>query len=134
MNITHQHAAINGFAHVINGQQRNLHSGQGFHFDPGLSPGLGTSSTFNTVVRPVNLEIHRDIGECQRVAIARAVVKKPPLILADEPTASLDDDNARIVINMLKEQAERYQASLIIATHDQRVKDQFELQLNLDTP
>ena len=72
-------------------------------------------------------------GEQQRVTIARALLNRPRVILADEPTASLDDDNARIVIDMLKEQAAHYHASLIIATHDQRVKDQFDLQLNLDT-
>ena len=71
-------------------------------------------------------------GEQQRVTIARALLNRPRVILADEPTASLDDDNARIVIDMLKEQAANYHASLIIATHDQRVKDQFDLQLNLD--
>lgn len=70
-------------------------------------------------------------GEQQRVTIARALLNRPRVILADEPTASLDDDNAAIVLNMLKGQAEKYQASLIIATHDQRVKDQFDLQLNL---
>ena len=72
-------------------------------------------------------------GEQQRVTIARALLNRPRLILADEPTASLDDKNAQIVIDMLKAQAAKYQASLIIATHDQRVKDSFELQLNLTT-
>lgn len=72
-------------------------------------------------------------GEQQRVTIARALLNKPKLILADEPTASLDDKNANTVIQLLKEQAEKYEASLLIATHDHRVKEQFELQLNLDT-
>lgn len=70
-------------------------------------------------------------GEQQRVTIARALLNRPRVILADEPTASLDDKNAEKVIQLLKSQAEHYNASLLIATHDQRVKDRFELQLNL---
>ena len=72
-------------------------------------------------------------GEQQRVTIARALLNRPRVILADEPTASLDDTNAHKVIDLLKSQAEQNNASLLIATHDQRVKDQFELQLNLAT-
>ncbi|SNS65123.1 putative ABC transport system ATP-binding protein [Belliella buryatensis] len=62
-------------------------------------------------------------GEAQRVSIARALANHPQLILADEPTASLDDENAAIVIKLLQEQAQKFNAALIIVTHDQRVKD-----------
>ncbi|WP_194776517.1 ABC transporter ATP-binding protein [Pararhodonellum marinum] len=67
-------------------------------------------------------------GEAQRLSIARALANDPKVILADEPTASLDDVNASKVIQLLKEQAEKYHAVLIIVTHDQRVKDHFENQ------
>lgn len=62
-------------------------------------------------------------GEAQRVSIARALVNNPKVILADEPTASLDDENAAMVVRMLKEQAHKMRAALIIVTHDQRVKN-----------
>jgi ABC-type lipoprotein export system ATPase subunit len=61
-------------------------------------------------------------GEAQRVSIARALVNSPKLILADEPTSSLDDEHAEIVIQLLKEQAITVGAALVIVTHDQRVK------------
>jgi ABC-type lipoprotein export system ATPase subunit len=70
-------------------------------------------------------------GEAQRIAIARAVLNKPKVILADEPTASLDDDNSEKVLNILEEQANMYNATLVIATHDQRVKSRFPHQLKL---
>lgn len=62
-------------------------------------------------------------GEAQRVSIARALANSPKLILADEPTSSLDDENATIVIKLLQEQARKFHAALIIVTHDQRVKN-----------
>ena len=70
-------------------------------------------------------------GEAQRVSIARAMVNEPKVILADEPTASLDDDNARMVVNLLKNQAKKLQATLIIVTHDYRIKDQIDRSISI---
>ncbi len=64
-------------------------------------------------------------GEAQRVAIARAVINNPKIILADEPTASLDDINTEKVIDLLKSRAKENNATLIISTHDNRVKNHF---------
>lgn len=71
------------------------------------------------------------VGEQQRVAIARALVNDPSILLADEPTSALDDKNAEEVIQLLEEQALLTGASLIIVTHDQRLKDRFEKRVSL---
>ena len=73
-------------------------------------------------------------GEKQRVAIARAVIHRPRLILADEPTSALDDDNAMRVLDLLREEAEHTDASLLIATHDERLGTAFDHQLILESP
>lgn len=65
-------------------------------------------------------------GEQQRVSIARAVMNQPDTILADEPTSSLDDENTNRVIKLLHEQSEQIGASLVVVTHDQRLKDVFQ--------
>ena len=70
-------------------------------------------------------------GERQRVAIARAVVNRPKLLLADEPTANLDDAAAVLAIDLLSEQAARHGATLVVATHDARVKTKFRERLEL---
>jgi ABC-type lipoprotein export system ATPase subunit len=70
-------------------------------------------------------------GEQQRVAIARAVVNRPKLLLADEPTANLDDAAATRVVDLLSEQAARHGATLVVATHDARVKGKFRERLEL---
>ncbi|MBX2897050.1 MAG: ATP-binding cassette domain-containing protein [Cyclobacteriaceae bacterium] len=63
------------------------------------------------------------LGQAQRVAIARAVLNKPSVILADEPTSALDDKNCDRVSELLVSVAQQNQATLIIATHDQRLKN-----------
>ena len=65
-------------------------------------------------------------GEQQRAAIALAVINNPQLILADEPTSSLDDKNCANVAALLRDQAAATEAQLIIITHDQRLKNQFQ--------
>jgi ABC-type lipoprotein export system ATPase subunit len=73
-------------------------------------------------------------GEAQRASIARAVLNNPLVILADEPTSSLDDENCERVLNTLKQQANTYRATLVIATHDQRVKDVIDNQYKMGRP
>ncbi|WP_394790298.1 ABC transporter ATP-binding protein [Rhodoferax sp.] len=60
-------------------------------------------------------------GQAQRVALARAVLLQPKVILADEPTASLDDEAAQAALSLLQTSAQRSHATLVIATHDARV-------------
>lgn len=69
---------------------------------------------------------HLSIGEQQRVAVARAVINKPSLILADEPTASLDKANVLIVLELLKKLCHESNSKLLLSTHDQLVMSQFE--------
>ncbi|MBM5782871.1 MAG: ATP-binding cassette domain-containing protein [Pelagibacterales bacterium] len=70
-------------------------------------------------------------GQAQRVAIARSILLKPKLILADELTSSLDDENCFAVANLLKKIATQNSATLIISTHDQRLNQFFSNQINL---
>lgn len=73
------------------------------------------------------------MGEQQRVAIARALVNSPELILADEPTSALDDDNCEQVLHLLTEQAASVKATLLIVTHDGRLKDKIQNQIHLNS-
>ena len=68
-------------------------------------------------------------GQAQRVALARAVLLQPKVILADEPTASLDDEAARQAVQLLQATAKRYGATLVIATHDSRVSANLDDQI-----
>ncbi|MFZ4726570.1 MAG: ABC transporter ATP-binding protein, partial [Paludibacter sp.] len=60
-------------------------------------------------------------GECQRVAIARAMVKRPSLVLADEPTANLDSVNSHKILQTMQKLNEELKTSFIFATHDEKV-------------
>jgi lipoprotein-releasing system ATP-binding protein len=71
------------------------------------------------------------LGEQQRVSIARALMNNPRLVLADEPTSSLDDENCQKVVELLKDSIETIGASLVIVTHDQRLKSIFKNQIQL---
>ncbi len=72
-------------------------------------------------------------GQLQRVSIARAVLNKPKIIFADEPTSSLDDGNTEKVLDLLIHQATLEKASLIIATHDKRVKNKIAHTYTIDS-
>ena len=70
-------------------------------------------------------------GEKQRASIAMAIINSPKLILADEPSSSLDDENCTRVIKLLKKQAREFEAQLIVITHDSRLKKHFKKSIEL---
>ena len=67
--------------------------------------------------RPVNLSG----GECQRVSIALAMVKRPRIVLADEPTANLDSENSHNILRTMRKLNEELQTTFIFATHDEKI-------------
>lgn len=72
-------------------------------------------------------------GQAQRAAIARALVHRPQLVMADEPTSALDDEHARLTLRLLRDAADDAGAALLVVTHDQRVRGEFETEFELDT-
>ena len=71
-------------------------------------------------------------GECQRVAVARALLNRPPLILADEPTGSLDRKNAELIGEHLLRLQQQENVMLICVTHNEQLADRFERKAHLD--
>ncbi|APY09873.1 ABC transporter ATP-binding protein [Seonamhaeicola sp. S2-3] len=95
-------------------------------------------NTINTLLEELNLSNCKNSkinqiseGQLQRLGIALSVVHNPQVILADEPTSSLDDENCKAVINLLKKQAKKNKANLIVITHDQRIKPFFQNTITL---
>ncbi len=70
-------------------------------------------------------------GQRQRVAIARALIKAPALVIADEPTANLDSATARQIVDLLHELARERSASVVVATHDERMSSHCDRVLHL---
>lgn len=64
-------------------------------------------------------------GEQQRVAIARAIVNRPKIIIADEPTGNLDDDNSRNIMQLFEKINKQYGTTIIMATHDKGLIEEF---------
>ena len=71
-------------------------------------------------------------GEQQRVAIARAIINKPELILADEPTGNLDEENSQVIADLLFNVSQKYQKSLCLVTHDLELANKCDRLLKID--
>lgn len=72
-------------------------------------------------------------GECQRTAVVRALINQPRLILADEPTGALDEENARNLVDLLASMHKTYQTSLIMVTHSPVLADRMDRKLILSS-
>jgi putative ABC transport system ATP-binding protein len=90
-----------------------------------LSKRLGINDFLNKRVATLSQ------GQQQRLSIALGLIHKPKIILADEPTSNLDDKNCEKVLELLKEEASICGSSLIIITHDHRIKSHFKNQITL---
>ncbi len=86
---------------------------------------LGIGHKFNSYPKDLS------VGEQQRASIARALVHKPSGVFADEATSALDDKSTESVIRLLEEETEKVGASLIIVTHDSRLKNRYKDRVEL---
>lgn len=89
-------------------------------------------------LRDVGLERFKDSlpdklsgGQRQRVAIARALVVEPKLVIADEPTANLDSENSRMVVDLMREMNRARQVTFVFTTHDPRLLDHVDRKILL---
>ena len=92
-----------------------------------LAQELGLDATMVAEARAGELSI----GQQQRVAAARALIGRPSLVIADEPTSSLDAGAQRAFIDLLMEQVDQANATLLMVSHDERLADHFDSVLNL---
>jgi putative ABC transport system ATP-binding protein len=90
-----------------------------------LLSGVGLESKLNS--RPEELSQ----GEQQRVAVCRAMLNNPPVLLADEPTGNLDQENKQNVVDLLVEQARRNNSTLLMVTHDESLLTKFDSVLDM---
>lgn len=90
-----------------------------------LAERLGLSDHLNKKVTALSQ------GQQQRLSIAMGLIHRPKVIFADEPTSNLDDNNCDKVIELLKEEAKISKSSLVIITHDLRVKSHFKNHISL---
>ena len=86
---------------------------------------LGIGHKFNSYPKDLS------VGEQQRASIARALVHKPSVVFADEPTSALDDKSTESVIRLLEEETKKVGATLIIVTHDSRLKNRYQDRVEL---
>jgi putative ABC transport system ATP-binding protein len=105
---------------------------------PFLAGGDGDLQRAEDVLRSLNIAQLKDAristlsqGQAQRVAIARSLMNRPKVILADEPTSALDDKSCDAVMELLGTVAAEHQTTLIIATHDSRLKSKVKRQILL---
>lgn len=106
-----------------------------------LALGQNDSAGIDALIAQVGLTHRADArprelsqGEGQRAAIARALCAKPAIVVADEPTSALDDGNAIAMSDLLLATAEATGATLLIATHDNRLRARFDRTLTLAAP
>ncbi|MGF7212490.1 putative ABC transport system ATP-binding protein [Skermanella aerolata] len=92
---------------------------------PGPTPALLAELGIGELVRRLPRQV--SIGERQRVAIARALAHRPALILADEPTASLDPPTGETTMSLLTNVARHHEAALIVVTHDRDLAERHGL-------
>ena len=71
-------------------------------------------------------------GECQRVAIARSMVKRPEIVLADEPTANLDSKNSHHILQTMKKLNRELNTTFVFATHDEKVMQYLDRMISLE--
>ena len=84
---------------------------------------LKTLSTVGIADQADKFPTHLSGGQRQRVAIARALIRKPSIVLADEPTASLDQKSGREIVDIIKKMAKEIGVTVVLVTHDNRILD-----------